>query len=89
MDECRRPQIDYPTRVPIKVIGNAEQLKPEMIVQVILAHLGPQPEADQQHTVTCKGAWASYTFWITLPDEHAEKPLREALSKLPGVVTQL
>ena len=36
-----------------------------------------------------KGAWISYTFWVTLPDDAAERPLREALQRVPGVVGQL
>lgn len=89
MEECRRPEVEYPTRVPMKIIGNAAELKPDMIGALILAHLGPQPEGELTHTVACKGAWASYTFWVTLRDEHVERPLREALAKLPGFVTQL
>lgn len=89
MQERRRPDVEYPTRVPMKIIGNAAELKPDMIAGLILQHLGPQPDGDLTHTVTCKGAWASYTFWVTLQDEHVERPLREALAKLPGFVTQL
>lgn len=89
MSECRRPVIEYPTRVPLKIIGHGNLLRPELIAEVILRHLGPQPEGDQKHTSNCKGTYTSYTFWVTLPDEHAEQPLRDELHKLPGVVMQL
>ena len=84
-----KPAITYPTRVPLKVIGRMEELRAEMVAELILAHLGPQAEGDEQHQATCKGAFISYTFWVTLPHEHAEAPLREAIHKLPGVVRQL
>lgn len=84
-----RPQMDYPARVPLKVIGRMEELRPEMVLALVLQHLGPQAEDDQRHQANCKGAFVSLTFWVVLPDEHAEKPLREAIQKLPGVVMQL
>ena len=68
-EACRRPEITYPFRVPMKIIGRQEELRPEM--------------------ATCKGSFISYTFWVTLPDDQAESPLREAIQKLPGVVMQL
>nr|WP_243382566.1 hypothetical protein [Geothrix alkalitolerans] len=37
-----------------------------MVLELILAHLGPQAEGDEQHSANCKGAFISYTFWITL-----------------------
>jgi putative lipoic acid-binding regulatory protein len=90
MEEARRrPDITYPFRVPMKIIGRQEELRPDMVVELILAHLGPQPEGDEQHQANCKGAFISYTFWITLPHDQAETPLREAIQKLPGVVMQL
>ena len=85
----RRPEITYPARVPMKIIGRMEELRPDMVMELILAHLGPQSEGDEQHSTNCKGAFISYTFWITLPDDQAETPLREAIQKLPGVVMQL
>jgi len=88
-EACRRPDITYPFRVPMKIIGRQEELRPEMILEVILAHLGPQPEGDEQHSANCKGSFISYTFWMTLPHDQAETPLREAIQKLPGVVMQL
>jgi putative lipoic acid-binding regulatory protein len=88
-EACRRPEITYPFRVPMKIIGRQEELRPEMVIETILAHLGPQAEGDERHQSTCKGAFISYTFWVTLPDAQAETPLREAIQKLPGVVMQL
>ncbi len=89
MDACRRPEVTYPHRIPLKVIGRLEELRPGMVAELILAHLGPQPEGDAQHQANCKGAFVSYTFWVTLPHGQAEAPLREAIQKLPGVVMQL
>ena len=90
MDEaCRRPEMTYPARVPMKIIGRQEELRPDMVMELILAHLGPQAEGDERHQANCKGAFISYTFWITLPHDQAETPLREAIQKLPGVVMQL
>jgi putative lipoic acid-binding regulatory protein len=88
-EACRRPEITYPSRVPMKIIGRQEELRPDMVMELILAHLGPQPEGDERHQSNCKGAFISYTFWITLPHAQAEAPLREAIQKLPGVVMQL
>ena len=89
MDECRRPEIEYPCRVPLKVIGRGEELRPEAVAALIREHLGPQPEADRSHTVNARGPYASLTFWITLPNDGAEAPLRAAIQRLPGVVMQL
>jgi putative lipoic acid-binding regulatory protein len=86
---CRRPEITYPTRVPMKIIGRQEELRPDMVLELILAHLGPQPEGDLQYSNNCKGAFISYTFWVTLPNATVETPLREAIQRLPGVVMQL
>ena len=61
----RRPEITYPVRVPMKIIGRQEELRPDMVMELILAHLGPQAEGDEQHQANCKGAFISYTFWIT------------------------
>lgn len=88
-EACRRPEITYPFRVPMKIIGRQEELQPDMVRELILAHLGPQAEGDEQHQANCKGAFISYTFWVTLPHDQAETPLREAIQKLPGVVMQL
>ncbi|MBL0311491.1 MAG: DUF493 family protein [Holophagaceae bacterium] len=79
----------YPQRVPIKVIGRVEELKAEMVAGLIEFHLGPQADGDEQHQANCRGAYISYTFWVTLPHAEAEKPLREAIAKLPGHVMQL
>lgn len=84
-----RPTPDYPARVPLKVIGRAGELQADMIAALILAHLGPQPDGDHAHQAACKGAYISYTFWITLGDETLELPLRQALERLPGYVMQL
>ena len=90
MEEApRRPEITYPARVPMKIIGRLEELRPELVMELILAHLGPQAEGDERHQSNCKGTFISYTFWITLPDDQAETPLREAIQRLPGVVMQL
>lgn len=84
-----KPEMKYPARVPLKVFGQMEVFRAEQVVELILAHLGPQPEGDLQGRANCKGAFVAYTFWVTLPDEGAEAPLREAISRLPGVVMQL
>lgn len=94
VNECRRPDVIYPTCVPLKVIGRAAEMMPEAVAAAIFQHLSsaalPEPWREllrfHQHE---KGPWISYTFWVTLPDEHAERPLREAIQKLPGVVMQL
>ncbi len=88
-EACPRPEITYPYRVPMKIIGRQEEMRPDMILELILAHLGPQAEGDEQHHANCKGAFISYTFWVSLPDDQAETPLREAIQRLPGVVMQL
>lgn len=89
MPACPRPEVSYPTRVPLKVIGRAAELRAEMVAAVILEHLGPQAEGDREASSNCKGAYISYTFWVTLPHAGAEAPLREAIHRLPGVVYQL
>lgn len=96
MDAASKPIETYPTRVPIKVIGNPELLRAEQVVMLFMEKLEGrtgEPPLDWpelfQFSAHAKGAWISLTFWITLPDEHTEKPLREAIQKLPGVVMQL
>lgn len=89
MESCPRPVQDYPQRVPIKIIGRAAEMDSGPMHLLIQEHLGPQPEQDRTHTVNAKGAYTSFTFWVTLPHERAEAPLRAALQKLPGVVMQL
>ena len=81
-----KPHVEFPIRVPIKVIGHAAQLDPEVLERAMGEALGAQPERDHTHN---HGRYVSYTFWITLPDEHAEAPLRRAIQAVPGVVTQL
>lgn len=81
--------MDYPARVPLKVIGRLEELRAEMVFGLIVEYLGPQPEGDHAHQANCKGAFISHTFWITIQAEHEERPLREAIAKLPGYVMQL
>jgi hypothetical protein len=94
VNECQRPDITYPTRVPMKIIGRASVMEPESIAALVFQHLGvASPLSGWREVLEFserpKGAWISYTFWITLPDEHAERPLREAIQQLPGVVMQL
>ncbi len=94
VSECQRPLVTYPTRVPMKIIGRAMELKPQEIADLIFQHLRlmPAPSSwreELQFSEHLKGAWISYTFWVILPDEYVEKPLREAIQLLPGVVTQL
>jgi hypothetical protein len=64
-------------------------MDPAGMARLIQDHLGQQPEGDRSHTANQKGAYTSFTFWVTLPDAEAEAPLRAALQKLPGVVMQL
>ncbi len=79
----------FPQRVPFKIIGRGAELDAARIAALITSHLGPQPAVDLGHTVNQRGAFTSLTFWVTLPDEHAELPLRTAIQALPGVVMQL
>ena len=54
MEEApRRPEITYPARVPMKIIGRLEELRPDMVMELILAHLGPQAEGDERHQSNC------------------------------------
>jgi len=92
----QKPDITYPTRVPLKIIGSAQELRAEAIAAIICAHTRGTDAAlplewpeELEYSSHAKGAWISHTFWIILPDEHFEKPLREAIQKLPGVVMQL
>ncbi len=89
MNECPRPKVDYPCRVPLKVIGHASQMETPRIVALILAHLGPQSVGDLEPSSNVRGPYLSLTFWVTLPHGEAEAPLRQALAQLPGVVMQL
>ena len=83
------PAQPYPQRVPIKVIGRGAEMDPDLIKALIQEHLGAQPGADLGPSANQRGAFTSLTFWVTLPDEHAELPLRTAIQALPGVVMQL
>jgi hypothetical protein len=94
VNDCQRPAETYPTRVPLKIIGRAAELQPEAVAALIFQQLRsiPVPVAwkeEVQFAERPNGQWISYTFWVTLPDEHAERPLREAIQQLPGVVMQL
>jgi len=89
MTACPSPQIEYPCRVPLKVIGKIGLLDPAQVAALILTHLGPQSEADLAPTSNLKGAYIAYTFWVTLVNEKVEQPLREAFLALPGYVMQL
>jgi hypothetical protein len=73
----------------MKIIGRGSEMDPALIAVLIQAHLGAQPAADLGHSANQRGAFTSLTFWVTLPDEHAELPLRTAIQALPGVVMQL
>jgi putative lipoic acid-binding regulatory protein len=84
-----RPPQDYPQRVPLKIIGRGAEMDPQAMAALIHEHLGPQPQEDRAHAAARKGAYTSFTFWVTLPREGAEAPLRAALQKLPGVIMQL
>lgn len=91
-----KPDVTYPTRVPLKIIGSGQELRAEAIAAIIYVHThgteAPLPlewPEELAYSSHAKGAWISHTFWILLPDEHFEKPLREAIQKLPGVVMQL
>lgn len=91
---CPRPVETYPARVPLKIIGRAAELEPERVAALVFQRLGPHPAPMDwrealQFTQHPKGTWISYTFWVTLPDEQSEQPLREAIQGLPGVVMQL
>ncbi|BDU75135.1 DUF493 family protein [Mesoterricola sediminis] len=89
MTTCPRPEQTFPQRVPFKIIGRGADMDPAAMAALIQTHLGPQPEADRAHGTAAKGAYTSYTFWVTLPHADAEAPLRAALQGLPGVVMQL
>ncbi len=82
-------KLTFPCRIPLKIIGKEGVLNPDRVAELIQHHLGPQAEGDRQPTAHSKGAYISYTFWVVLPDEGAERPLREAIHALPGCVMQL
>ena len=83
------PAQTYPQRVPFKIIGRGAEMDPARIAALIETHLGAQPAADLGYTANHRGPYTSFTFWVTLPDEGAELPLRTAIHALPGVVMQL
>ncbi len=94
VSDCPRPAEIYPKCVPLKIIGRMAELKPEGVATLIFQHLRALPapltwREELQFAERPNGPWISYTFWVTLPDEHAERPLREAIQQLPGVVMQL
>lgn len=94
VSECQRPDITYPTRVPLKVIGHASKMDPDVLAALIFEHVSRTPLPDTWKDILAftareNGTWISYTFWVTLPDAQTEPPLREAIQKHPGVVMQL
>jgi len=89
MQEGPRLEVTYPCRVPIKVIGKIGVLDPTRVAEVIESFLGPLPPDDRSPAANQKGTYISYTFWVVLPDEGLERPLREAIQVLPGYVMQL
>lgn len=89
MTSCPLPEQEWPQRVPLKVIGRAGELQADMIAALIARWLGPQGPDEGSAGSNCKGAFVSFTFWVTLPEAAAERPLREAICRLPGYVMQL
>ena len=89
MSEKPRLIQEFPQRVPFKIIGRGDQMDPARMALLIQEHLGPQCEGDREPTTNQKGAYTSFTFWVTLPDDQVEPALRAALQALPGVVMQL
>lgn len=79
----------FPQRVPLKIIGHAALMDRGAMIRVIQEHLGPQCETDRNPSENSKGAYVSLTFWVLLPHDQAEAPLRAALQTLAGVVMQL
>ena len=77
----------FPQRVPLKIIGRDGVLDHSAITSIILSRLGEQDRSGWHSNK--KGAYISYTFWVVLPDKHAEEPLRRAIHALPGIVMQL
>ena len=86
-DEITLTIESFPQRVPLKIIGREDILDHSAITSIILSQLGEQDRTDWHSNK--KGAYISYTFWVLLPDKHAEEPLRKAIHALPGVVMQL
>jgi putative lipoic acid-binding regulatory protein len=84
-----QPAQTFPQRIPLKVIGRGAELDPARIAALIQAHLGPQAQGDLVPGSNQRGAYTSLTFWVTLPGPEAERPLREAIQALAGVVMQL
>lgn len=94
MSDCQQPAETYPVLAPLKIIGRAVELDPVKVAGLIYQHLRSCPvpvtwAEELQFSERPKGQWISYTFWVLLPDEHSELPLREAIQQLPGVVMQL
>lgn len=89
MQEGPRLEETFPCRVPIKVIGKIGVLDPTRVVEVIEEFLGALPPADRSPAANQKGRYISYTFWVVLPHEGAERSLREAIQAIPGYVMQL
>lgn len=71
------------------MIGRGAELDPGRIADLIRDHLGPQPPADLAPHSNQRGAYTSFTFWVTLPGPGAEGPLRAAIQALAGVIMQL
>ena len=82
----KRPDV-FPQRIPLKIIGLDRVLDPSAISAIIMQHLGKQESPDWG--AKKKGAFASYTFWVVLPDGQAEERLRRAIHAIPGVVMQM
>lgn len=89
MENCPLPAQEWPQRVPVKVIGRVGELGADMIAAVIVDRLGAQGPDQESAGTNCKGAYVSFTYWVTLPSPEEEAPLRQAISKLPGYIMQL
>lgn len=81
--------LSNPDLIPIKVMGDANQLKYEMIETLILQHLGPQSHETNRYESNCKGQYISHTFWVRINNPEQETLLRKAITKLPGYKIQL
>lgn len=89
MDAIPRPVVEYPCRIPIKIIGKDGELSLECLKDLILKHINSMDPSELNHSLNRRGNYISYTFWVILTDENVEFPLRQAIQKLPGYVMQL
>jgi putative lipoic acid-binding regulatory protein len=62
--EEKKPEIEFPCKYPIKVLGEAHQELNEHVIKVMNTHAPKITESDLKISHSSKGKWQSITVFI-------------------------